>query len=113
MCLANASCAAGLHHMLLTWAAAVGTEHVSVTATLAQTGSEHHTRCRILYSLDALLLHPRSRKIRKINPLQERLAELNARPSTGSTIIALRPCSHRDSQTNRKEKLKIKDLCFN
>lgn len=26
--------------MLLTWAAAVGTEHVSVTATLAQTGSE-------------------------------------------------------------------------
>ena len=40
MCPANASCAAGLHHMLLTWAAAVGTEHVSVTATLAQTGSE-------------------------------------------------------------------------
>lgn len=41
---ANASCAAGLHHMLLTWAAAVGTEHVSVTATLAQTGSGAATR---------------------------------------------------------------------
>lgn len=58
---------------------------------------------------------PQSKKIRKINPLQESLclAELNVWLSTGSAVIVLRPCSRRDSRINRKEKLKIKDLYFN